>query len=368
MRRAYRPSGFTLVELLVVIAIIGILVGLLLPAVQAAREAARRMQCQNNLKQIALAAHNYESANKKFPYRSGGTGVGGNEGRKSGFISILPYIEGGNLFNLIENGDPVNNIPPGGPAGYLPWVAWNISISSMKCPSDSGASSYEMSNSYSHCLGGNGRAIGWVLSGVNSLSETGNTSGMFAHGWRGGHQSHGSITDGTSNTLMYSERLVSTAENSNQTGNPATTSGGSIRYKTTIAFVPSVHNNPQSCYRAVNGQYLAAGIRHQGSTGKKWHDGSPLTVAFNCVLPPNGPSCISQINGDIGTPAILPPSSNHTGGVNAAMCDGSVHFMSETIDTGIQTVKAQDAQIGSPYGVWGALGTISGGEVAQWEQ
>src|SRR5688572_20348975 len=99
-----RSQGFTLVELLVVIAIIGILVGLLLPAVQAAREAARRMQCSNNLKQLGLASHNYESAYKKFHYRQGGTTAGtlNNQSRKSGFIALLPFIEGGNQFSRIE--------------------------------------------------------------------------------------------------------------------------------------------------------------------------------------------------------------------------------------------------------------------------
>ena len=130
MRVRFSRRGFTLVELLVVIAIIGILVGLLLPAVQAAREAARRMQCTNNLKQLGLAAHNYESAFKKFPYRQGGTdwdgsrGNSGNRFRKSGFISILPYIEGGNQFAVIEGGRQSQQYQPGRTRGLGDLARW----------------------------------------------------------------------------------------------------------------------------------------------------------------------------------------------------------------------------------------------------
>lgn len=124
-----RP-GFTLVELLVVIAIIGILVALLLPAVQAAREAARRMQCSNNLKQLSLALHNYHDTYKTFVYRSGGTccsSVGGlqnsNRARLSGFVPLLPFYEQGPLYDRIVAGDAAN--PPHGPHSWSGWVVWD---------------------------------------------------------------------------------------------------------------------------------------------------------------------------------------------------------------------------------------------------
>ena len=96
-----RKSGFTLVELLVVIAIIGILVGLLLPAVQAAREAARRMQCTNQLKQFGLALHNYADAFKKFPAGSAGPSYSGN--RLNAMIGLLPYVEESSLYNMVQS-------------------------------------------------------------------------------------------------------------------------------------------------------------------------------------------------------------------------------------------------------------------------
>lgn len=375
MKNRSLRAAFTLVELLVVIAIIGILVGLLLPAVQAAREAARRMQCSNNLKQLALSAHNYESAYKKFPYRMGGTGRdngarSGNAERRSGFISILPFIEGGNQFNQVQAGDATT--PPGGPEGWSGWAPWDTSPAFMRCPSDPEASGRSKPNSYSMCMGGNGKAIGWALWGGNSINQGGDLSGMFSHGWGGsqgwrggpGHATHGSISDGTSNTIMYSERLVNTSNYSSQAGNPAVVAGELVPYKTTIAMVPGVHNNPLSCRTAVNGQYLAVGTRHQGNGGKYWHDGHPCYVGFNTILPPNAPSCIDSIAWGDGGPGILPPTSQHTGGVNVAMADGSVQFFSENIDTGDLTVRAEDARSFSPYGVWGALGTRAGGEVA----
>ncbi len=118
-------TGFTLVELLVVIAIIGILVGLLLPAVQAAREAARRMQCTNSLKQFGLALHNYASTYKRFPAGSGGTQAGnpnGNNSRINAMVGLLPFIEESALYNMIQSPQTFGTVTyqPGGPA---PWDA-----------------------------------------------------------------------------------------------------------------------------------------------------------------------------------------------------------------------------------------------------
>lgn len=377
MRNLRQSRGFTLVELLVVIAIIGVLVGLLLPAVQAAREAGRRMQCANNLKQLGLAAHNYESAYRKFPYRSGGTfgnwpgsdARTGNYARRSGFIALLPFIEGGNQFSKIEAGDPDNNVPPGGPAGWSGWEAWNTSPSFMVCPSDPAALDRPKSNSYSMCIGGGGKAIGFP--GYN-LNFRGPGSGVFGNGWDfrpsggftgRGHVSHGQISDGTSNTILLSERLVATSAYNSSNGNVETASSRTP-YLSTVALVPNVETTPALCRTITDGPYLKVGTRHQGNSGKYWHDGNVTYVSFNTILPPNSPSCTSRIAWGDGVPAILPPTSKHSGGVNAAMADGSVQFFSNSIDTGNLTISAHAAQGASPYGVWGALGTRAGGEVA----
>jgi prepilin-type N-terminal cleavage/methylation domain-containing protein len=368
MKKRFVRSGFTLVELLVVIAIIGILVGLLLPAVQAAREAARRMQCSNNLKQIALSALNYESAFKKFPYRQGGTDGVGNQGnrlRRSGFISILPYIEGGNQNNAIEAGLPPT-VQPGGPEGWGTWpggpsVGWNTSPGFMKCPSDPNVQNSVRSNTYSMCLGGDGTSLGTTNWGETSINQGTNISGIFAYR---NHFGFGAISDGSSNTIMYSERLVANTPYPSAEGNPATTTATQIRHRDTVAMVPGIANNPLLCRTSMRGEFLGVGLRHQGNGGKFWHDGHPIYVAFNTILPPNAPSCSETIAWGDGAPALLPPTSNHTGGVNAARADGSVAFYSNNIDTGNLTVPAAMARGFSPYGVWGALGTKAGGEVA----
>jgi prepilin-type N-terminal cleavage/methylation domain-containing protein len=135
--RRTRVRGLTLVELLVVIAIIGVLVSLLLPAVQAAREAARRMQCGSNLKQLGLALHNYHDTYGTFPYRQGGTGQPapgeggpGNGNAGGGFIVLLPFFEQGPLYDQIAADG----------FGPRPWDAnyapWQVGISTLVCPSD----------------------------------------------------------------------------------------------------------------------------------------------------------------------------------------------------------------------------------------
>ncbi len=158
MLRVGVRRGFTLVELLVVIAIIGILVGLLLPAVQAAREAARRMQCSNNLKQMGLAVLNYESTYKKFPVKTGGTANfcgscpernAANYNRLSVFVPLLPFIEQTPLYNRIQAGNEMSvgsvavMMAPGGPSGWFPkndgtsvYFPWAQVIPGYQCPSD----------------------------------------------------------------------------------------------------------------------------------------------------------------------------------------------------------------------------------------
>lgn len=388
MSRSLRRSGFTLVELLVVIAIIGILVGLLLPAVQAAREAARRMQCQNNLKQLGLAAHNYESANRKFPYLKGGTTQGGaacctaqgrdhNANRLSGFITILPYIEGGNQWNQIAAGDVQgtlygeNPTMPQGRRGWSGWTPWNRSGQFMRCPSDPQVINYAKGNSYRMCIGGNGRSIGWTLWGSTSNNGASNNSGLFARAVGSvGHKTHGAISDGTSNTLMYSERLAATSPYNSSTGTPV---GPADRwqYRSTQARLDTIVDSPANCLAVVEGNYITtSGLVSvvQGNGGRVWHDGNPNYVGFNAVLGPNKPSCFGNMWWGDSSPSLIPPTSNHTGGVNACMADGSVQFFSDGIDTGDLTVPPQSALSFSPYGVWGALGTIDGGEVNQWQQ
>ena len=374
LRRFSRRAGFTLVELLVVIAIIGILVGLLLPAVQAAREAARRMQCSNNLKQLGLALFNYESAFKTFPPRKGGTGTGigfvgsnrtaHNGERLSAFVLLMPYYEQTAMYNQIQAGDSTGvtsfgvtapalgqMVAPGGPAAWQSWSVWNRAPSNLQCPSDGpvfNAPANTRQNNYAFSVGD---------TVVNALNLT-TPRGLF--GLRVGCKI-AEITDGTSNTISISEKLKASF-------NPSVAGANQFKNQIGIATgVPNMTLSPGLCFTKSAGQYFIAGATVKGTFGSLWTDGQAERVGFNTVLAPNSPGCTNDTNTCCADAVnvVLPAGSNHTGGVNAAYADGSIHFISRSIDTGnVNSGIAQPISGPSLYGVWGSLGSKSGGETA----
>lgn len=364
----FKPSerrAFTLVELLVVIAIIGVLVSLLLPAVQAAREAARRMQCSNNLKQFGLALHNYADVHKAFPPRRGGTAGGGNTARfdgnydrKSAFIFLLPFIEQTALADQIQAGNVTdtngNVIHPGGPAAWYnnnAWLPWRAQLSVVLCPSDKPVinPAQHGKNSYAFCIGdspgntgGNDR---WNI--ANSTNR-----GVFVGSQR--CRTFGHLTDGTSNTIGMSERVWS--------GNTGlhTANGEDVR-TATAANVTTVNTSPISCMAQATGKRFV-GVQIKARFGALWSDGQAERVGFTTILPPNAPSCVIDANANADSQGgVLSASSYHPGGVMGVMMDGSVRFISDTIDCG--NLSAPYVNAGpSPYGIWGALGSVDGGE------
>jgi prepilin-type N-terminal cleavage/methylation domain-containing protein/prepilin-type processing-associated H-X9-DG protein len=348
-----RARGFTLVELLVVIAIIGVLVALLLPAVQAAREAARRSQCSNALKQFGLALHNYADVFKVFPPRRGGTGSStpadnANQNRLSAFVALLPFIEQKPLADAIAAGGTYSGktYPPNGPmvwSGTYP--PFNTQVQLLLCPSDKTppiTASQHGRNSYAFSLGDT-----IVSQNSNNKLMRGIFGSQLCKGFK-------DLTDGTSNTIAMSERTWG--------GNLGITTASGHEAKTATAHnVSSINTNPMTCMaKAVNNEFT--GIQIKARFGASWQDGQAERVGFTTVLPPNAPSCTNDSNQNAdANGGIYNPSSHHPNGVNALMADGAVRFIAQNINCG-NTAAAPVASGRSPYGVWGALGSTDGRE------
>ena len=331
-------NGFTLVELLVVIAIIATLIGLLLPAVQSTRESARRLQCQNNQKQIVLALLGYHSAKKHLPSRNLGPGVT-NRGRYSAWVYLCPFLEEQSLYEAIMAGLEQtpnlqvysNTFPP-----------FHSQIKTLLCPSDQ-SGSWTNTNGR---LNGNSNyrfCVGDTILDANLSSDP---RGIMGNGTK---VKLGQVTDGTSKTAAVSERMVLTvARDSRQD----------------LAFGVTNLRQPINCLaRAAGNQILddnVSSMKNPGNwVGRRWTDGTAYYATFQTVLPPNSPAC--QEGTHESQAGLFPPSSGHVGGVAVGFLDGSLKFISETIDTG--NLAAGEVVSGpSPYGIWGALGTKDGQE------
>jgi prepilin-type N-terminal cleavage/methylation domain-containing protein/prepilin-type processing-associated H-X9-DG protein len=353
-----RRHGFTLIELLVVIAIIAVLIALLLPAVQAAREAARRIQCTNNLKQIGLGLHNYLSAAGSFPMGSGSgiyvlSGAYSSAyylGKESWSVHgyLLPYVEQGPLFNSAN-------------FSFSPDVPINqtvdfTQINGYLCPSDPNSTAATDGDNgvlthANNCYFG---SVGATTDLRNALPRTAPsfatvpTTGLFAF-----QQSKtiAAITDGTSNTIAFAESTV---------GLPSTAAGQKLigmAYLTTLpatAVVTNAFSNQagvmggiQACSTAYANP--SSGWSVDAQRGDSWQQGAMCMTLFNTIVPPNGQASnwayCSNSSGAVSN--FSNADSYHPGGVNTLMADGSCRFIKNSIS----------------LMSWWALGTIAGGEV-----
>ena len=349
-----------------VIAIIGILVGLLLPAVQAAREAARRMQCSNNLKQLGLSLHNHHDAFKRFPAASRdpnfkGPLSSGNAWERLGYMgNLLPYIEQTALYNQIV---------PFALSGGRPWStnAFNTvsgvnvpnpylaNVPSFVCPSDKTMIT----------AGDEVKTTNYVCNRGDIFLDWDNWEwrGLFSNGDRG-RATFASMTDGSSNTIAIAETAV---------GKEATPSFVKSGTATGVAIPAGGVFSPSLCLarRGQNGQLTGAVQNSSGNggwgKGRRWGDATNVYTGFFTVLPPNGPTCAS---GNAEHTTMSAASSYHTGGINTAMGDGSVRFISDSIDTGNlsatvlgPSTNTRQYSGASQWGVWGSMGSQAGGEV-----
>ena len=338
--------GFTLIELLVVIAIIGVLIALLLPAVQAAREAARRSQCTNNLKQLGLAAHNYHDQSGCFPLMTMYPAASYNGWSNGWPLQLLNGLEQSSMFNAFNfvfnvydntNGTAVNST-----------VGWS-QLAVLLCPSDANPRTNPPwgTLNYFGNAGGPGQ--------IRTFSGT-----IIPNNWDNatsdGALPIAAIVDGTSNTALFSERLHGFKDGRavypGQTqdakrgefqlsGYNSTTNQGSV------AGPPIAMTMIQKCSSLPGTQASS----YSWPCGWVWFVAYPASMensSYNHVGTPNTLAChASNQNGWGGFDPIFPPSSNHSGGVNVAFADGSVKFIKDSVS--IPT--------------WWALGTRNGSEV-----
>ena len=326
-----KRKGFTLVELLVVIAIIGILIGMLLPAVQQVREAARRITCSNNLRQIGLALHNYESAHQDFP---AGVQEEGNNAQSDSLWSvstwILPFVEQNNAFDVLDPraGNTLTSQVASGAATAPALAPADIVLQTFPfglCPSDSGA---DLNSNRTGLAGGSDPTAKTNYVYANNANEDttlvdpeaenfvnpeGNSSnGVFSNRESGLAQ----MRDGTTNVIVLSERVTSGGNITNDDGSTSqVVSGAALLY-------------------GVRAPYLSSNIGQNVDA----ENGGFSDIAF---------STFGGINSRVSLEAAQGVSSNHSGGVNVVLGDDSTHFMSDNTSfiTYNQMVNQRDGAV-----------------------
>ncbi len=378
-----RP-GFTLVELLVVIAIIGVMVGLLLPAVQAAREAARRMSCGNNFKQIGLGLHNYHAAYNQLPTQLGGTTRDTSSGSSlltnrnylSFLVGLTPFVEQQALWEQVSSPSTVGGTWPA--MGPTPWqaayVPWRTEVATYRCPSDPGVGLPALARTnYAACMGD---ATNRVNSGAkNELGIYSDVQDLVHLDWmltRGRASNRGvfwarhkmafrDILDGTANSIACGEIATSlgTREvNADIVRRDDLDYGGGTQTTPALCNDGALTRDP---LRPKNYLTSLTVMTNDQSRGYRWADGRLNYTGFQTILPPNNPSCTENNDNSEG---IFTAGSRHQGGCHVLMADGAVKFITDSIESGNQNMSMvqRDGPFppggsASPYGLWGALGT-----------
>ena len=340
-KSSHRKKGFTLIELLVVIAIIAVLIALLLPAVQQAREAARRTQCKNNLKQMGLGLHNYESTNRVFP-SSGEAPLPSNTGLtvffpQSTFTAILPYIDQAPVYATMNFGVHYTD-------NAATIVAGQTKISAFLCPSNAvttpDPAGFGLVDYMPIAYVGLPIPAGTVPKKIGALGLFGNAISY--------------ITDGTSNTVAIFEDSGRLAGGSNGKYSATTTALGAGNTITTAGFITVAGGSGPLCTGANTGNTCPNrwidGDNGNGVSGPptaSWNGGTGNSAVINNNKGAAGAAACPYTTNNCGPND--EPFSLHTGGVHALMCDGAVKFISENTD--LQVIRrASDPTDGEPTG------------------
>ncbi len=363
-----KRAGFTLIELLVVIAIIAVLISLLLPAVQSAREAARRAECVNNLKQIGLSIHNYMSANDASPPTSvySSTVAENAYQNQSIHARLLPYLEQTAIYNSINfhygarnNFSPGNAFPGedawGGVWGRNNATAAITVINAFLCPSDTnrGGNGRFFMNGEFRTVASSSYAVNTGLARFNTSGTPNAINGIAytphsLYGFAGNARKFASLTDGTSNTAAFSEYI--------QGDSGADTDGLHMVYRGPDPRSYDFVGDPDADIKAANDCQQNAKQRQYSWKGEWWIAGGHQI--YSHTQTPNRRAChwagVSMTPGtsddqdwDAGIQTMISASSRHPGGVNVLFMDGSVKFVKSTVD----------------MRTWHALATINRGEV-----
>jgi prepilin-type N-terminal cleavage/methylation domain-containing protein/prepilin-type processing-associated H-X9-DG protein len=411
-----RGRGFTMIEMLAVLVIIGSMVALLLPAVQSTREMARRSSCGNNLLQLGLAVHGYHVAFDQYPMQLSGTDGStvinqDNDRRLSYLVGLLPMMDSLAMWESIQSpldrkitdeydmmmafdgaemygDDPdVTNQEVANPA---PWVRggpepfefryrpWTSELAWFRCPSDPGTGSRDLGGSgmarinFAACLGD-----GVIGSDTGPMKEV---QGRYVFDPEGAVQCEAAmrgifvprtvvrsrdVTDGLAHTIMLCEIATDLGDDDIRT-QPAAGPGATVlRDQPGWGRECDLFDRDRPRFWQSFTSKLAS--RPGWRRGLRWADGMPLYTGMNTILAPNRETVMRDDCDDCW--GILPPSSRHQGGVNACFADGSVRFISDSIDAGdprqptVYVGSTQPPGSESPYGVWGALGTRASGEL-----